>query len=149
MGTSGKTAPSFIASIAVVALLIAGYLAWNLLRPSGVARSEQVVREFGRDAASEIGPLRRALREQVERYTADPSTAAEVRAAIDELAAEAKANIEQLAGAAREEIEMMEGIGLRTQENRLNRVRDRKADAESKIGALVDEARAKLPEERP
>lgn len=146
---SGRTAPSFIATIVVIVLLVAGYLAWDIWRPSGGARSEQVVREFGSDAAAEIGPLRRALREQTQRYKADPSSVDEVRKAIDDLAADARAKIEQLADAAREEIEMMEGIGLRTQENRLNRVRDHKADAESRIASLVDEARAKLPEERP
>lgn len=147
MGTSGKTAPSFIVTMVVVALLVAAYLAFGIWSPNDIARSERAVRDFTRAAAAEIGPLRRALREQTQRYEANPDSLEEVRAAIDDLADDAKANVEEVADATREEIEMMDGIGLRTQENRLGRVQQRKADAESRISSLVNEARSKLPAE--
>lgn len=145
---SGKTAPSFIATVGAIVLLVAGYLLWDIYRPNPVARSEQVVREFARAAAAEVGPLRRALREQIRRYEADPDTLEDVREAIEELAQTAREKLDELADAAYDEIDMMDGISMRTQDNRLSRLRQRKAEAESRINSLVDEARLKLPSRR-
>lgn len=149
LDSSGKTAPSFIATMAALALLVVGYFAWEIYRPNPIARSEMVVREFNSNAAAEIGPLRRALRDEVRRYKSDPDSLEDVRDVIDDLIAEARTNIEYLADGARDEIEMIGGIGLRTQENRLGRVRRVKADALSRIDRLASETRAKLQEETP
>jgi hypothetical protein len=147
MNATGKTAPSFIAAVAIVALLAAGYVAWTVLSPNPIAQSEIAVRDFGNACASELGPLRRALREEVERYKADPNSLASVRTAIDDRVADTRAKIEALAEDARDQIEAIEGIGLQTQDNRLQRVQRRKADAQSRINALVSEMRGKLPPE--
>jgi hypothetical protein len=144
-GEAGKTAPSFIATIAVVALLAVGYVAWLILRPNPIAESEMVVRDFSSAAAAEIGPLRRALREEVARYAADPSTLVPVQVAIDKHAADARETIEALAEDARDRIELIDGIGLRTQENRLQRIQSRKADAQARINSLVADAKSRLP----
>jgi hypothetical protein len=149
LDSTGKTAPSFIATLAVLALLVAGYLAWEIYRPNPIARSEMVVREFNSSAAAEIGPLRRALRDEVQRYNSNPESLEDVRGTIDDLVADARANVEYLADGARDQIEVIEGIGLRTQENRLGRVRRVKEDALSRIDRLASEVRAKLPETGP
>jgi hypothetical protein len=135
--------------MAVLALLLAGYVASEIFRPNPIARSEMVVRDFNSSAAAEIGPLRRALRDEIQRYRSRPESLENVRQTIDDLVADARATVEELADSARDQIEMTEGIGLRTQENRLGRVTRVKADALSRIDRLASDARAKLPEERP
>lgn len=144
MNASGKTAPSFIAAVAILVLGVVGYLAWDILRPSPVARSEMVVREFSAAAASELSGLRRALRDTVAQYKSDPAAA---RAAMADDAAVVRENIEDLANAARDDLGYIEGIGLRTQDNRLQRIKTREADALSRIDGLIADARSKLPPE--
>jgi hypothetical protein len=149
MNPSGKTAPSFIAAIALVVLVIGGYIAWGILRPNPIARSEMVVRDFSAAAAGELGSLRRALREELARYTADPSKLDSVRATIDEHADEVREELEMLANDAIDQLTMIEGIGLQTQDNRLQRIKKRRAEAEARLDDLVAEAREKLPEKGP
>jgi len=144
---AGKTAPSFIATIAVIVLLAAGYVAWTLFRPSPVAESEMAVRDFSTAAAAELGPLRRTLREEVERYNGDPKQLVNVRVAIDKHAGAAKVKIEALADDARDRIELIDGIGLNTQENRIQRIQSRKTEALTRVDGLAAEARGKLPRE--
>lgn len=147
MGSAGKTAPSFIITILLLVVAVVGYLAWGILSPSPVARSEMVVRDFSAAAASELSALRRALREDLEQYESAPDKADEVRAAIDEDAEAAAESIADMADEARDEIGLIDGIGLRTQDNRLNRIKKREADALSRAEILAAEARAKLAPE--
>jgi hypothetical protein len=145
--SAGKTAPSFIATIAILVLLAVGYVAWTILSPNPIAQSEMVVRDFSKAAAAELGPLRRALRDEVARYKGDPATLASVRNAIDDRAASVRETIETLADEARDRIDLIDGIGLQTQDNRLQRIQSRKADAQARINGLVAEARGQLPAE--
>jgi hypothetical protein len=144
MNASGKTAPSFIAAVALLVLAIVGYVLWGILRPTPIARSEMIVRDFTAAVAGELGPLRRALREEVARYEANPSTVDSVRAAIDERADEAREKVEMLADDAIDQLSMLEGIGLQTQENRLQRIKKRQAEGEERVESLVAEARDKV-----
>lgn len=144
---AGKTAPSFIATIAIIVLLVAGYAAWTLLRPSPIGESEMVVRDFSSAVASELGPLRRILRQEVERYGGDAGQLVNVRVAIDKHAENTKEKIETLAEDARDRIELIDGIGLKTQENRIQRIQSRKTEALTRVDGLAAEARGKLPAE--
>ncbi len=145
MNESGKTAPSFIAAVAILVLVIVGYVLWGILRPTPIARSEMIVRDFTAAVAGELGPLRRALREEVGRYESNPSAVDSVRTTIDERADEAREAIEILASDAIDQLTMLEGIGLQTQDNRLQRIKKRQAEGEERIDSLVAEARDKLP----
>jgi len=149
MDSSGKTAPSFIATVVVLVLAVVGYFAWGILSPNPIARSAMVVRDFSTAAANELGSLRRVLREEMDRYKKDPGTVGSVRAAIDEHADEARDDIGRLADDAADQIALIEGIGLRTQDNRLQRIKKRTTEVEQRIDDLVAEMRGKLPPDGP
>lgn len=149
MNATGKTAPSFIFTIVLLVLLVIGYFAWGIFWPGPIAHSEMLVRNFGAASTAELGPLRRALREEVIRYERDPATLESVRTAIDEHVEKTRNTIERLANGAIDELVMIDGIGLRTQDNRLRRIRQRQTEADARVDDLQAEALAKLPVKSP
>jgi FAD/FMN-containing dehydrogenase len=136
----GRTAPSFLIAVGGAVIGILGYLAWETLRVTPHQKSEEIVRRFARSVAAEVGQCRRAIR-RMSRRAAGPAASAED---VDGLAADAIARIEAEAEAARERIESLEGIPLRTQDNRLERIERRLGEGKAAIGRAASDAKALL-----
>lgn len=103
--------------------------------------SDQVVREFAKTAAREVGEYRQVLRpitEEVERGSGAIPTAL---TAIDARAAEAIKTIQQHTKSARDRIDDMHDLSLRTQDNRINRILAQARQAERSITQIATQAK--------
>jgi hypothetical protein len=140
LSSPGRAAPSFVIAVGGAIVGILGYLAWETLRVTPHQQSEEIVRQFARSVAGEVGRCRRAMR----RLSQPASPPAGSTDDVDARAAEAMARIETEAEAARERIESLEGISLRTQDNRLGRIERRLSEGKAAIGRAATEAKALL-----
>lgn len=122
----------------------AGYLAWLVFKPNPVGESDMIVRRYSAAIAEQMGPFRRALRDVQRDAGETPELRQQAIARIDELARELNLKIEDLTDEAVSAIEMLDGIGLRTQENRLSRIRRLSLEGRSRVGQVVAETKADL-----
>lgn len=140
-----KSSLSFRIAVAALVVAVVGFGGWYFfLKPNPVGQSEWVVRSFSEKVAAKRGPFRSAVRD-IQRNAGDTP---ELRRAsldrIDQLAREFSDAIEDLTDAAILEIEMIQGIGLRTQENRLSRIRRLSLEGRASAGQIVAEAKAAI-----
>jgi hypothetical protein len=131
----------------VVVLVGAGLVAagWAVRprawRANELVNSDQVVREFAKTAAREVGAYRRALRPIAEEAEKDSGAIAAALTAIDARAAEAIKKIQQHTKTARDQIDDMHDLSLRTQDNRLNRILAQAREAEQSITQIATQAK--------
>lgn len=128
---AGRAAPSFVIAVAVPVAALVGFLAWELLRVTPHQESEEIVRQFARSAAAEVGRFRRTAR-AMSRPTSGPTAAPQ---AIGTPAAEAVGRLERQAEIARERLDLVEGIPPRTHDNRLGRIERRLRESKAAIAA--------------
>jgi hypothetical protein len=95
------------------------------------------VRDFSAAVATELGSLRRRLREDVAGYETKRTTLEAARETINEREQEMRETIELMANDAIDQLTMIEGIGLQTQDNRLRRIKKRKDEALARMDDLM------------
>jgi len=142
-----RNSPSFLIAVFLVIAAVVGFVGWQFLKPNPIGQSDVVVRRLSAAIAEQMGPFRAAVRE-IQRSDRDtPEMRQAARDRIDELARAVNDQIEDLSDAAITEIESISGIGLRTQENRLSRIRRLSLEGRARVGQLVGEAKSALSEE--
>lgn len=133
----GGNRASFLVTLVVVVAVIAGYIAWTFLRPNPYALSERIVRESRREVTAAV----REFQGELDRVTRERG--ADVEKRIEEETASAVADVDALVDDARDRIGDL-GIDLRTERNRMGRIKTRAQEAKDIIAEYADEARAKL-----
>lgn len=136
--------PSFKVAVGLLVVAVIGYAAWYVFKPNPIARSEMVVRQFDRAVGEKSGPFRAAVREVQRSAGATAELRQAARDRIDTLAREMNDAIEDLTDQAVSDVESISGIGLRTQENRLGRIRRISLEGRARVGQIVAEAKAAL-----
>jgi len=133
----GSTRGSFLITLAVVVAVIAGYVAWTVLRPDPYALSERVVRESRREMATEVREFQRDL----DRLVRDKGADLDKR--IEQQVAKAGADVDALVEDARDRLAELE-VDLRTERNRMERINARADEARDMIKDYTRKAKEKL-----
>ncbi|MGH7786199.1 MAG: hypothetical protein ACRERC_04995, partial [Candidatus Binatia bacterium] len=138
----GRTQASFLVTLLVVVAVIGGYVAWTFLRPDPYALSERMVRESRREVTTVVREFQRDL----DRLGRDKG--ADLGKRIEQESAEAVADIEALVSDARDRLGELD-IDLRTERNRMDRIKARAQEGQEMIAEYAAEAKAKLQDAAP
>lgn len=138
-----RSSPSFIIAIVLLVASVGGYAAWRIWRPNDVARSDQLVREFVQDAAREVKQFGRSARRLAAEATGGADASA-VAKQIDASAEQTAKRLDDLSDEARDRIDALEGISLKTQRNRVGRVRMRLEEAKGMVTEVAAEVKDEL-----
>lgn len=130
-----------LAAAAIGAGAVVLYRGWGGSAVNSVADSERVVREFVQTASTRVREFRRVLRTPIANTARDPAALAAALAAIDQQSARTMAAVEADAKQALTQIEDAEGIGLQTERNRVDRLRERWRQTNEFIAQITEEAK--------
>jgi hypothetical protein len=136
---------TFLVLLAAVALIAAlTYQNWWGPRSNPVQYSDRLVREFAAAAGAEVTDYRRALNAITVAPGRTPDAVAAARAAIEARTQEALRRVETNAEATTARIKGVSGISIHTQDNRLDRLQQRRREATQSITDIAAAAQASL-----
>ncbi len=136
----GRSSPSFVVALVVLALGVGGYAASYFFKTNPYAASDRIVRSSRKTLGREVRAYQRQLRELT---SETDGKAEEAIALIEKGAAEAVARIEEHAEAAHDELAELD-IAFNTLRNRADRLEARTEEAKKMIAGLAEEAKAEI-----
>jgi hypothetical protein len=142
-GPAGRTSPSFLAVVLLIASVAGGYAYWRFFRMTDVKRSEYIVRDANKELGRHVGDFRRvvrALKDDVKKGK-DP---AQALAALERDRATIEERIDQAGDEAKARLDDLVELPVNTHRNRADRIDDKVRGTKTLLAQEAESGKAAL-----